>query len=93
MIYATCSLLKQESEDQVFRLLQREEGVSLECKPFLPGDIPAFDKAIDENGYIRVIPGALPHSLGHSGSSSPESGTVRWIFRRETCKDRLMVEL
>jgi 16S rRNA (cytosine967-C5)-methyltransferase len=64
MIYATCSLLKQESEDQVLKLLQREEGVSLECKPFLPGDIPAFDKAIDENGYIRVIPGALPQSLG-----------------------------
>ena len=64
LIYATCSLLKQESEDQVAKLLRRDEGAKLECVPFLPGEIPGFDKAIDENGYMRVIPGMLPHSVG-----------------------------
>lgn len=56
MIYATCSLLKSESEDQVTKLLQRGDVTTL---PFEPGEIPGFDNAIDENGWIRVIPGQL----------------------------------
>ena len=66
MVYATCSILKQESEDQVNKLLERGrngEGALLETVPFNLGDIPGFDEAIDDNGWLRVLPGMLPGSL------------------------------
>jgi 16S rRNA (cytosine967-C5)-methyltransferase len=66
MVYATCSILKQESEDQVNKLLERGrngEGAVLETVPFRLGEIPGFDEAIDNNGWLRVLPGTLPGSL------------------------------
>ena len=63
IVYATCSLLKQESEDQVEWLLSREDGAIMETDPILPGEIPGFDNAIDENGWLRILPGVLPGSL------------------------------
>lgn len=65
IVYATCSLLKQESEDQVTQLLAREDSsIKLETLPFQKGEIPGFDDAIDANGWIRVLPGALEGGLG-----------------------------
>ena len=64
MVYATCSLLRQEGEDQMKWLLSRTEGAKIENIPFRPGDVPGFDEAIDENGWIRIIPSALPGDLG-----------------------------
>lgn len=63
MIYATCSLLKSESEDQMNWLLAREEGRKIEPLPFQRGEIPGFDDAIDESGWLRVIPGELDGTL------------------------------
>jgi len=96
LVYATCSLLKQEGEEQIEQLLscynnennksndvQEEEedeehysasaassvssssssSVTLETIPFTPGELPGFDECIDENGWLRVIPGVLPGSL------------------------------
>ena len=71
MVYATCSLLKQESEDQVNWLLSRGDSdddggggvANMETVPILPGEIPGFDDAIDDNGWLRVLPGVLPGSL------------------------------
>lgn len=63
MVYSTCSLLKQESEDQIHRLLHREEGARLTIVPFVQGEIPGFDECIDENGCLRIIPGLLPGNL------------------------------
>ena len=62
MIYATCSLLKSESEDQVTKLLQRG---GVETLPFEPGEIPGFDNAIDQNGWLRVIPGMIGGPLNY----------------------------
>jgi 16S rRNA (cytosine967-C5)-methyltransferase len=65
LVYATCSLLKEESEEQVKTLLQpQQHGAGLETVPFELGEIPGFDNAIDENGWIRVLPGSLSGSLG-----------------------------
>ena len=61
LVYATCSLLKQESEDQIKRLLERNEGAIVETIPFLLGEIPGIDQSIDKNGNLRMIP-------GHEGS-------------------------
>jgi 16S rRNA (cytosine967-C5)-methyltransferase len=66
MVYATCSILKQESENKVEKLLERGtngEGALLETVPFTPGEIPGFDDAIDDNGWLRVLPGMLSGSL------------------------------
>jgi 16S rRNA (cytosine967-C5)-methyltransferase len=63
MVYATCSLLRQESEDQMKWLLSRTSGAKVETVRFTPGEIPGFDEAIDENGWMRVLPGTLPGTL------------------------------
>ena len=63
LVYATCSLLKQESEDQVQKILGRENGAEVKLLPFVEGEIPGFDDAIDELGCLRVIPGCLPGKL------------------------------
>ncbi|CAB9500408.1 small subunit methyltransferase B [Seminavis robusta] len=64
LVYATCSLLKQESEDQVQKLLDNEEAsCRVKTIPFQQGEIPGFDQAIDEHGHLRVIPGTLPGKL------------------------------
>ena len=60
MVYATCSLLKSESEDQVSKLLQRGD---VETLPFTNGEINGFDEAIDENGWLRILPGVLNGQL------------------------------
>jgi 16S rRNA (cytosine967-C5)-methyltransferase len=62
MVYATCSTLKLESEDQVEKLLRKYEG-RLETVPFEKGEIKGFDDAIDKNGWMRVLPGALGGAL------------------------------
>jgi len=64
LVYATCSLLRQESEDQILKLLENSEGAQLQLLPFTKGEIPGFDQAIDERGNLRVIPGWLPGRLG-----------------------------
>jgi 16S rRNA (cytosine967-C5)-methyltransferase len=57
LVYATCSLLRQESEDQIERLLDSYQG-SLEMVPFAEGEIPGFDSAIEPGrGWLRVLPG------------------------------------
>jgi 16S rRNA (cytosine967-C5)-methyltransferase len=63
LVYATCSLLKQESEVQVTKLLGRQDGAKLETIPFESGEMPGFDDSIDANGWLRVLPGSLPGSL------------------------------
>ena len=63
LVYATCSLLRQESENQVMKLLERKEGAKLKSIPFAKGEIPGFDEAIDDSGNLRVIPGWLPGKL------------------------------
>lgn len=68
MVYATCSILKQESEDQVEKLLERGRsgnGALLETVPIKRGEIAGFDDAIDENGWLRVLPGMLSGSLSN----------------------------
>ena len=60
MVYATCSLLREESEDQVKKLV--ENGL-VETLPIQPNEVPGFEDAIDENGWMRVIPGVLEGNL------------------------------
>jgi 16S rRNA (cytosine967-C5)-methyltransferase len=71
LVYATCSLLRQEGEDQIEWLLNRSVkdgsdggGSTVKLDPFRIGEIPGFDACIDsDKGWLRVIPGTLPGSL------------------------------
>ncbi|KAI2507997.1 methyltransferase [Fragilaria crotonensis] len=64
LVYATCSILKEESEHQVQKLLLRSIGAKMETMPFELGEIPGFDSCIDKNGWMRVLPGSLKGSIG-----------------------------
>ena len=57
LVYSTCSILREESEDQMKALIARESQTKLRTIPFMKGEIPGFDSAIDENGWLRVLPG------------------------------------
>jgi 16S rRNA (cytosine967-C5)-methyltransferase len=57
LVYATCSLLKQESEHQILRLLDSYPGV-MEQLPIQEGELPGFDSCINAtHGWVRVLPG------------------------------------
>jgi len=60
MVYATCSILKLESEDQVQKLI--DQG-NVETLPIKPHEVPGFEDAIDDNGWLRVLPGILEGEL------------------------------
>jgi len=60
MVYATCSILKEESEDQVHKLIQRG---NVETLPIQPHEVPGFEQAVDDNGWLRVLPGVLEGGL------------------------------
>lgn len=60
MVYATCSILKEESEDQVQKLI--EKG-NVETLPIQAHEVPGFEDAIDDNGWLRVLPGILKGEL------------------------------
>eukprot|EP00571_Detonula_confervacea_P005767 CAMPEP_0172327550 /NCGR_PEP_ID=MMETSP1058-20130122/59875_1 /TAXON_ID=83371 /ORGANISM="Detonula confervacea, Strain CCMP 353" /LENGTH=555 /DNA_ID=CAMNT_0013044629 /DNA_START=49 /DNA_END=1712 /DNA_ORIENTATION=- len=60
MIYATCSMLKEESEDQVQKLIERG---NMETVPIQPREVPGFEDAIDDHGWLRVLPGILEGDL------------------------------
>lgn len=60
MVYATCSLLKEESEAQIKKLVEKGLVDTLPIRPF---EVPGFENSIDENGWVRVIPGVLDAEL------------------------------
>ena len=60
LVYATCSLHPEESEHQILNLIQKG---TMQTIPFKKGEIPGFDDAIDENGWLRVLPGTLEGDL------------------------------
>ncbi|EJK46232.1 hypothetical protein THAOC_35109 [Thalassiosira oceanica] len=60
LVYATCSLLKAESEDQVSKLLSN--GL-VDTLPIKESEVPGFEDSIDSNGWLRVIPGTLDGAL------------------------------
>uniref|UniRef100_A0A7S1FVD3 SAM-dependent MTase RsmB/NOP-type domain-containing protein n=1 Tax=Corethron hystrix TaxID=216773 RepID=A0A7S1FVD3_9STRA len=66
LVYATCSLQKEEGEYQILKLLKElnEQGTIVKTSPIENNEIPGFDDAIDENGWLRVVPGQIEGDLG-----------------------------
>lgn len=58
---------KEESEDQVTKLIARGKQnanySSVTTVPIHPSEVPGFEAAIDENGWLRVLPGVLEGDL------------------------------
>ena len=55
MVYATCSILKREGEDVVAEFIANNPCMSI--VPVVPGEAGGvFDRCIDENGCVRVLP-------------------------------------
>jgi 16S rRNA (cytosine967-C5)-methyltransferase len=91
LVYATCSLLKQEGEEQVQRLLARRsrdndaldsaatatEVAVLETVPFVPGEIPGFDAAITANGWLRILPTSSSSGKDENGNEEKSTWAAR----------------
>ena len=54
------SLLKEESEAQVKKLV--DDGL-VKTLRITPDEVPGFEDAIDENGWVRIIPGVFDGEL------------------------------
>jgi 16S rRNA (cytosine967-C5)-methyltransferase len=52
---------QEESEDQVAKLLAKNKSIT--TLPIQPSEVPGFEAAIDENGWLRVLPGVLDGEL------------------------------
>ena len=52
---------QEESEDQLSELLANNDSIS--TLPILPIEVPGFEAAVDENGWLRVLPGVLESDL------------------------------
>ena len=55
LVYATCSLLREECQDVANRLLRERPGVL--TLPFRKGEVPGWDGAITPEGWLRIVPG------------------------------------
>ena len=67
LVYATCSLLPHESEDQIRKFLSRDPPATRQYTtiPIQPVEIPGFTECIDRDGWLRIIPGTKPSGLDH----------------------------
>lgn len=63
LVFATCSLLPAEGEDQLAAALQRHPGLSV-TRPDLPGIDPGW---ITAEGGLRLRPDYWPHAGGMDG--------------------------
>jgi 16S rRNA (cytosine967-C5)-methyltransferase len=72
LVYATCSLLQQESELQMKRILS-ERGSNgdrslqasgcVESVPIMLDEVPCFSSYVDDSGWMRILPGSLANGL------------------------------
>jgi 16S rRNA (cytosine967-C5)-methyltransferase len=72
LVYATCSLLQQESELQMKRILSERGPNSdqslqasgcVESVPIMLDEIPWFSSCVDDSGWMRILPGSLANGL------------------------------
>lgn len=56
LVYATCSVLKRESENQIIKIL-KERSTEVELVPFKAGEIAGVtERHISKEGNIRILP-------------------------------------
>jgi 16S rRNA (cytosine967-C5)-methyltransferase len=62
LVYANCSLLKQEGEDLAARIAAAVDGLAI--SPLEPGELPGADAFINGQGALRTLPGDDPGGPG-----------------------------
>ncbi|MCA8931191.1 MAG: MFS transporter [Rhodospirillaceae bacterium] len=65
LVYCTCSLLPEEGERQIARLLKR--GAPLVREPVRPDEVPGLAEAITPDGELRTLPSHWPNQGGLDG--------------------------
>ncbi|MGO4337473.1 RsmB/NOP family class I SAM-dependent RNA methyltransferase [Labrys sp. KB_33_2] len=58
LVYCTCSLEREEGEEQIARFLEGNQDFTLE--PVRPDDIGGIEGAITPEGFLRTLPSLLP---------------------------------
>ncbi|QEN88251.1 RsmB/NOP family class I SAM-dependent RNA methyltransferase [Labrys sp. KNU-23] len=58
LVYCTCSLEREEGEEQITRFLDGNKDFTLE--PVRPDDIGGIEGAITPEGFLRTLPSLLP---------------------------------
>lgn len=58
LVYCTCSLEREEGEEQISRFLEGNGDFALE--PVRPDDIGGIEGAITPEGFLRTLPSLLP---------------------------------
>jgi 16S rRNA (cytosine967-C5)-methyltransferase len=61
LVYATCSLERDEGERQVEAFLRRDERFRLD--PVRPDEVGGLDHIIRPEGWVRCLPCFLPHAV------------------------------
>lgn len=65
IVYCVCSLEKEEGEDQIISLLERNNKI--EILPIKPHEAKIFEKSITKEGWLRILPSALKKADGNDG--------------------------
>ncbi|MCB9957872.1 MAG: MFS transporter [Rhodospirillaceae bacterium] len=65
LVYCTCSLLPEEGERQIARLLER--GAPMVREPVQPNEMPGLTEAITPEGDVRTLPSHWPNQGGLDG--------------------------
>jgi 16S rRNA (cytosine967-C5)-methyltransferase len=60
LVYSTCSLERDEGEDQIAALLERRSDLRLD--PITPDEVGGVADLIAEQGWLRTFPHHLPHA-------------------------------
>ncbi|MGI9399706.1 MAG: RsmB/NOP family class I SAM-dependent RNA methyltransferase [Rhizobiaceae bacterium] len=78
LIYANCSLLKQEGEDIVAELINTHSD--LELIPVKPGEFAGLDRFINRQGILRTLPSDTPISEQSEQKMPAGSGGMDGFF-------------
>jgi 16S rRNA (cytosine967-C5)-methyltransferase len=65
MVYAVCSILPEEGEDQISKLLAERKDVKL--KPVVPAQLGGLSQCITSRGEVRTLPCHLAEQDGMDG--------------------------
>lgn len=65
LLYCTCSLLREEGEEQIAKILAKDK--SLRLSPIQPHELPGLDIALTPEGMMRIHPFHWPEAGGIDG--------------------------
>ena len=65
LIYAVCSLQKEEGEDQITNFLNKTNN--FEISKVTPNEIKIFETSICKEGWVRIFPFCLDNLGGNDG--------------------------